>query len=112
MTGNPYTSRMGLADPSLFCGRRAEMDQALGLLQAPSPSCVSLVGPPRIGKTTLLERLVARVSEGGRAPGVSLPPLHVRDEAHMFRRLAQAIAPGRPDGPPAAASSPEGFVEW
>ena len=49
---NPFTLRARLSDPDLFCGRRVER-QTLGDYLAAGSNC-QVVGPPRIGKSSLL----------------------------------------------------------
>jgi hypothetical protein len=105
---------MGLTNPALFCGRQRELEQAVGLLSAPSPACVAIVGPSRIGKTTLLERVVAALpAAGGPAVrAVTLPPLQIADHAAMFRRVARALLAALPQAPPLpAAFGPDDFLE-
>jgi tRNA A-37 threonylcarbamoyl transferase component Bud32 len=52
---NPYTSRTMIKDPSAFVGRAAELHDVFTLLAA-MQSC-SIVGPRRIGKSSLLYHL-------------------------------------------------------
>jgi len=57
---NPFFHRGPIRDPAYFFGRRRELDQALGLIR--NGQSVSIVGPRRIGKTSLLLRLADEVS--------------------------------------------------
>src|SRR5262245_58104217 len=52
---NPYTSRTMIKDPTAFVGRTAELHDVYTLLAA-LQSC-SIVGPRRIGKSSLLYHL-------------------------------------------------------
>ena len=62
---NPYTSRTMIKDPTAFVGRAAELHDVYTLLAA-LQSC-SLVGPRRIGKSSLLYHLTH--------PAIYQPPL-------------------------------------
>lgn len=53
--GNPFLHRGPIRDPAYFYGRRTEIKQALALLQR--AQSVSIVGPRRIGKSSLLFQL-------------------------------------------------------
>ncbi len=68
--GNPFTPGV-VVPPERFYGRRAE----LGMIRANLENrlSVSLVGEARIGKSSLLRYLEARLPEWLHAPGQCLP---------------------------------------
>lgn len=53
--GNPFFHRGPIRDPAYFCGRERMLARALGFLA--QGQSVSLVGPRRVGKTSLLLHL-------------------------------------------------------
>ena len=55
VTANPFVHRGPIRDPNYFYGRRHEIEQALALLR--SAQSVSIIGPRRIGKSSLLFHL-------------------------------------------------------
>ncbi|RMG61681.1 MAG: ATP-binding protein [Calditrichaeota bacterium] len=56
---NPYPDRPVLAEGSLFVGRRLYLSRIYSRIGAQRPQSISLVGEPRIGKSSLLHRLFA-----------------------------------------------------
>ncbi|MCB0192690.1 MAG: winged helix-turn-helix domain-containing protein [Anaerolineae bacterium] len=54
-TGNPFLHRGPIRDPDYFFGRRREVNRAFDLLR--NAQSVSIVGPRRIGKSSLLFHL-------------------------------------------------------
>lgn len=70
MAQNPFYHRGPVRDPNYFFGREAETEQVANLLVV--SQSVSIVGPRRIGKTSLLYHLLSepvRSSFGLNAPG-------------------------------------------
>jgi hypothetical protein len=63
---NPYTARAVIKDPAAFVGRAVELDDVFGLL-AGMQSC-SVVGPRRIGKSSLLYHLTHLATYSGHLP--------------------------------------------
>ncbi len=57
MADNPFFHRGPIRDAAYFCGRQQETQQISGLLR--TSQSVSVVGPRRIGKTSLLYHLAA-----------------------------------------------------
>ncbi|NNJ11009.1 AAA family ATPase [Chloroflexales bacterium ZM16-3] len=55
LSGNPFFHRGPIRDPAYFFGRERELRQILNLLRG--GQCISIVGPRRIGKTSLLMHL-------------------------------------------------------
>jgi len=94
MTANPYTARMGFADPRLFVGRDAESAQVAALLDAPKPASVEILGPSRIGKTSLLQQVGMEIGRrtDPAVPCATVPPVVVKDKDSAFRALAKALA--------------------
>ena len=72
MERNPFYHRGPIREPGYFCDRQQETEQIASLLRV-SPS-VSVVGPRRIGKTSMLYHLLA--AEVRTALGL-LPPRHL-----------------------------------
>ena len=54
---NPFTFGAMIADPQRFVGRRAELDVIVARLNGVQPQGSSVVGPRRIGKSSLLHYL-------------------------------------------------------
>lgn len=110
---NPYTSRMGLADPDLFVGRAPQLRDLHNHLSAPKPSSVAILGPSRIGKTSLMEQALRNLeaNKAGRALCVRVSPQTVTDRASMCKRLSAAmVRAADPDGGPSPDSDiPEEF---
>jgi len=72
MAQNPFYHRGPIRESKHFCGRQAETEQLANLLRV--SQSVSVVGPRRIGKTSLLYHLHApdvRAAYGLQAPGFS-----------------------------------------
>ena len=55
MAGNPYNYSAPIVDPAEYCGRQAELDRAYEFVS--KKACLSFVGEPRIGLTSLLRHL-------------------------------------------------------
>lgn len=54
MAGNPYLNRVAIRDPRQFFGRKKELGKIFSRVGAARPQSVSVVGPRRIGKSSLL----------------------------------------------------------
>lgn len=57
---NPYIAGPPITDPHVFFGRQADLEKIINLLTG---NFVMLIGPRRIGKTSLLHQLVYRLSQ-------------------------------------------------
>lgn len=117
MSENPYKFGMGLSDPKMFVGRQKELNQAVSLLRGLSPSCVAISGPTRIGKTTLLERIMETMAMGAeRQPQrcVALPPLQIQSRDTMFRHVVNTVARAMPQLPKIETDdyTADGFLDW
>lgn len=96
---SPYSEKGEVREPAMFYGRDRVLRE---LLQAASPQCL-LVGPRRVGKTSLLVRLTDQLPE--RRPELQpllLDLLGINDPTALTRRLARALKLAAP----AAAQSP------
>ena len=51
---NPYTWRTIVCDPDMFYGREQELDEVAARLHGKVPLNISVIGPRRIGKSSLL----------------------------------------------------------
>ena len=56
---NPFTYGSMITDPQRFIGRRAELEFIIGRLNGEQPQGSSIVGPRRIGKSSLLHYLTS-----------------------------------------------------
>jgi len=65
-----YSSN-GLPDARMFVGRQAELERISALLTPTAPASVAILGPSRMGKTSLLETSI-RGTQEDHAPGGSL----------------------------------------
>lgn len=54
MAGNPYLNRVAIRDAHQFFGRKRELGKIFSRVGAARPQSVSVVGPRRIGKSSLL----------------------------------------------------------
>ena len=85
---SPYSEKGAVADPAMFYGRDRVLRE---LMQSASPQCL-LVGPRRVGKTSLLRRLEDQLPK--RRPElqpVFLDLLGIDDPTAVIRRLARAL---------------------
>jgi hypothetical protein len=88
---NPFFHRGPVRNPAFFFGRQAELAQVLGLVQ--NAQSVSVVGPRRIGKTSLLLQLARRLQEA------HTPVVYLTCEGHerstpdqLYSHLAEELA--------------------
>ncbi|MBN2394621.1 MAG: CHAT domain-containing protein, partial [Anaerolineae bacterium] len=86
---NPFTDMLVIRDASRFIGRDAELRRVRSLLRSGS---VTLVGEPKIGKSSLMARLADlwKTVNGGRVFG-PLDCQGVWDRADFFAELAKLI---------------------
>ena len=73
---NPFFHRGPIRDPVMFHGRRTEVAQALALLG--QGQSLSIVGPRRMGKTSLLLHITnpSVPSAAATSHACSTPPMH------------------------------------
>ncbi len=96
--GNPYCYTEPITDPGHFVGRAAQLARCQEIIV--KRGCLSLVGGPRSGLTSLLKRLSASDVVGSRAPsGAALRMLYVDcrplpDPRDFLAWLLQQLAPG------------------
>jgi len=90
---NPFTDMLLIRDAARFVGREAELRRLRSLLRSGS---VTLVGDPKIGKSSLMARLADlwRAENGGRVFG-PLDCQGVLDSDDFFAELAELL--GLPD---------------
>ena len=86
---NPFTDMLMIRDAARFVGREAELRRVRSLLRSGS---VTLVGEPKIGKSSLMARLadIWRAENGGRVFG-PLDCQGVLDCGDFFAELAKII---------------------
>lgn len=88
---NPFLQRGAIRDPSDFFGRRSELAQITAQLDA--MQSISIVGERRIGKSSLLYRLLGndlkKSNLHSRIIYTDLPK--VRDESSFYRRICGEI---------------------
>jgi hypothetical protein len=96
---NPYVVGKPLApDSAMFFGRSVEMEYARRTLASGrNGAMLVLVGPRRIGKTSLLKRLAAQVSYDYRFTYIDVQGMLVADTEGFFEEVARAVA-GAPLG--------------
>ena len=89
---NPYVVGKPLVpDSAMFFGRSREMEHVeRGLRAGQEGSVIVLVGPRRIGKTSLLKRVGARLSYAYRCAYIDVQGMLVSDTEDFFRELARA----------------------
>lgn len=108
---NPYTARLGVPDRDMFFGRTAELRRAHNLLSGPSPSCLAILGPSRIGKTSLMERVKAELDSSSQGCiCATMSAFVVSDRESMFRAISGVL--GARGAVLKRASEPAGFLEW
>lgn len=88
---NPFFHRGPVRNPAYFVGRQGELTQILALVR--NAQSVSIVGPRRIGKTSLVFQLAARLRAAG------TPVVHLTCEGHerataeqLYARLSEELA--------------------
>ncbi len=91
---NPYVVGKPLApDSPMFFGRSRELAQAQRALgTGQNGSVLVLVGPRRIGKTSLLKKLAVQLSYNYRAAYLDVQGLLVADTEDFFKEVARAAA--------------------
>ncbi len=57
---NPFLNRTAIRNPDAFVGRSAELKRVFNRIGGGQPQSVSIVGDPRIGKSSFLRSLIAR----------------------------------------------------
>jgi len=94
IVANPYQAGGRLRDPRHFVGRESELRQILSRIA--NMDSVSVVGPRRIGKSSLLHHIVAsgqqRLNESYHFHYLDLQPL---DSAEEFYKLACEVIVGK-----------------
>ncbi|MEM7247565.1 MAG: protein kinase [Acidobacteriota bacterium] len=68
MSANPFFHRSAITNPEHFFGRTQPLATLLARAGAEKPQCVSIVGPRRIGKSSLLQRLAIEQAREGDSP--------------------------------------------
>lgn len=82
---NPFSSIMGIREPSRFIGRTKACARVMRMLRGGS---VAIIGEPKIGKSSLLYAIKRTWT------GPSLGPFDlqgIEDTAHFFQELARAL---------------------
>lgn len=83
---NPFAQTMAIQDPTLFVGRTAELRRLRDLLDGGS---VAIVGPSKVGKSSLLWRLI----EGWDGSVVGPLDLQVLEDADdLYEEIAKAMS--------------------
>ena len=86
---NPFIPNKTAGDPESFCGRRRDLRLLLSyLLDTERPQSCAIVGPPFIGKTSLLSYLLA-YQQAAETQKMSLPAAH----AEHLGRTVQVFIP-------------------
>ncbi len=89
--GNPFFHRGPVRDPAYFIGRQAELSQSLQL--AGNAQSISIVGPRRIGKTSLLFQIGARLQAAGTpAPFFTCEGYEHAEPELIYTRLGEELA--------------------
>ena len=57
---NPFLNRTAIRDPNAFVGRSSELKRVFNRIGGGQPQSVSIVGDPRIGKSSFLRSIMAR----------------------------------------------------
>ena len=72
VTINPFTFGAMITDPQMFIGRAAEREQILARLNSSHPQGSAVVGPRRVGKSSLLYHLAHPTPNEALSPDVRL----------------------------------------
>ena len=90
-TANPFAGQAMIQDPARFAGRRVELDQVLNLLRGMQG--VSLVGVPRIGKSSLLHHIfLTGHAQLGEETTIAYTDFRgVTDERSFYECLCKAV---------------------
>ncbi|MCP4695837.1 MAG: hypothetical protein GY862_03150 [Gammaproteobacteria bacterium] len=113
----PYAAGEGLGDERYFAGREELLDQLRGVWRQPAgkPSVV-LVGQRRIGKTSLLQKIVREGLVDTRLLPVFLDVQSVEDARDFWRSLSKkmwtAWAAGRAESPDFSFDSASPFADF
>ena len=91
---NPYQSKTALAANSpVFVGRKRELHAFHQALSAPNPAAISVEGEPRIGKSSLLNQVVAQLQQYDNLITLRCDAqgMGKTDQSHFFAGLASSI---------------------
>ena len=100
MADNPYSYRSPIVDPDAFYGRSAELERAIEFIQ--NKACLSFVGEPKIGLTSLLLYMTSdafRVQcepQVGSLSFVYIDCVQVHDPLDIIVRIMGEVAPEMP----------------
>ncbi len=102
MVSNPYSHRSCIKNPTAFFGRAAQLESVLTFIRTPGKACVSFVGGPFAGLSSLLSYIVSdEFSSKCRLATNDLKLVHVDsrlydDPLPLLRFLLARLAPDRP----------------
>ena len=90
---NPFSNRNMIRDPHQFFGRTRELNQIFSRLEPQQPQNVSVVGPHRMGRSSLLWHLyqtyATQLAQAGRYRVAYLDAMLARASLDTFRRRVQ-----------------------
>jgi len=89
---NPYYNRTAIREHEFFVGRERELADIIGLVSAPQPQSISIVGDRRIGKSSLMQALLRRLKTRTDCAVVYQDLQSVTTESGFFGAVVDALA--------------------